>query len=368
MKKIAIVQRHVTNYRINFYNLLYQELYKNNIELTLFAGKTGSTKENEYLKSGIEYLDFGKEIKNYSLFKTLYWQNIFFELKKFDLVICEQANSTLLNYPLLLRRKLFNYGPKFAYWGHGKTLEKKSNFLSNSIKKLLTNKADYWFGYTEHTRTILDSLGIPNNKISIVNNSIDCDVIKEERIDNQTSIKDKNQKTVIFCGRLYKNKKLPFIIDGCKIARKTIKNLNLIIIGDGPEKNNILNLTKDKSWITMTGSLYDKEKAKILLKGNMMVLPSHVGLSILDGFAAGLPIIISDFKNHCPEIAYFQNNINGLKTKATTNGFAQGIIYLFENPKILEKMSINAEKTSDQYTVKDMALKFAYGIIKTLNN
>ena len=76
MKKIAIVQRHVTNYRINFYNLLYQELYNNNIELTLFAGKTGSTKENEYLKSGIEYLDFGKEIKNYSLFKTLYWQNV----------------------------------------------------------------------------------------------------------------------------------------------------------------------------------------------------------------------------------------------------------------------------------------------------
>ena len=45
-----------------------------------------------------------------------------------------------------------------------------------------------------------------------------------------------------------------------------------------------------------------------------MALPSHVGLSIIDGFAAGLPVLVANFDNHCPEIAYLEENVNGLMT------------------------------------------------------
>ena len=63
---------------------------------------------------------------------------------------------------------------------------------------------------------------------------------------------------------------------------------------------------KDNPWIEMKGALYGKEKAKVLLKGDLMALPSHVGLSIIDGFAAGLPVLVANFDNHCPEIAYLE--------------------------------------------------------------
>ena len=364
MKKIAIVQRVVTSYRVNFYNRLFDILSKKNIQLTVFAGQS---LQKEHFNDGLDKVKCGKRVKNYYLNKEkIYWQNIFSELGKYDLIIVEQANSALLNFLLLFRRYFLKKGPKFAYWGHGQTLHKKGKFLNSKIKKFLSNKADYWFGYTEHTRTILNDIGVPDSTISIINNSIDISTVKNEKMKNNQ--KNNKDKTVVFCSRLYKNKAIPFIIDGCKIAKKEIENLNLIIIGDGPEKNNIDKLVKDKSWVTMTGSLYGQEKAKILIKGDMMALPSHVGLSILDGFAAGLPILVSDFKNHCPEIAYFDNNKNGLKTKATINDFAQGIIYLCRNPKILEKMSKNAEKTADKYTIEEMASRFGKGVINILNN
>ena len=117
----------------------------------------------------------------------------------------------------------------------------------------------------------------------------------------------------------------------------------------------------------MTGPLYGKEKSKALLKGDIMVLPSHVGLSILDGFAAGLPIIISDFKNHCPEIAYFKNNKNGVKTENNLDDFSNHIIRLFKNPTKIHEMSLNAIEAANQYTVEDMSLRFSEGIIKAVD-
>jgi len=366
IKRVAIVQRIVTSYRVKFYNTLENLLDKKNIELTVFAS---SSPESEKFKDGLMDVKCVKKIKNYYFFnKKIYWQNLVTVLNKYDLVIVEQANSALLNFFLLFRRYFFRKNPKLAYWGHGKTLDRESGFLSTKIKKFLSNKSDYWFGYTENTRKILNDIGIPNSKISIVNNSTSTNDIQKERLKNINKIKDEKFSTVIFCSRLYKNKKIPFIIEGCAIARKKIENLKLIIIGDGPDKDNISKLITNKPWIEMTGALYGKEKSKILLKGDVMALPSHVGLSILDGFAAGLPIIISDFDNHCPEVAYFENHINGIKTKKNLDDFANNIIQLFKNPEKINRMSINAIKSANQYTVEDMSLKFSKGIIKAVNS
>lgn len=364
-KNIAIIQRDIPDYRVEFCNKLDNLLQKKNIKLTVFAG---NAPKSDKFKDGLMDVNCGKRVKNYYFFnKKFYLQNLFTELNNYDLVIVEQANSALLNFFLLFRRYFFRKNPKIAYWGHGKTLHRKSGFLSNKIKKNLSNKSDYWFGYTENTRKTLNDIGIPNSKICIVNNSTNTDNIKKERLSHKNQIKDKQFSTIIFCSRLYKNKKIPFIIEGCTIARKKIHNIKLIIIGDGPEKNNIRKLIADKPWIEMTGSLYGKEKSKALLKGDIMVLPSHVGLSILDGFAAGLPIIISDFKNHCPEIAYFKNNINGVKTANNLDDFSNHIIRLFKNPTKIHEMSLNAIEAANQYTVKDMSLRFSEGIIKAVN-
>ena len=362
MKKVAIIQRVITNYRIEFYNQLENLLLNENISLTVFAGEP--LKEEEF-RDGLNQVNCSKKITNYYFGKRFYWQNLTKEIKNYDLIIIEQANTSLLNIFILFQRYLKKDYTKFAYWGHGKTLHQKSGFLSSKIKRFLTNKSDYWFGYTNHTKSILKELNIPNNKITIVNNSINTEHIKKERLTNK--IKSDEFSTIIFCSRLYRNKKIPFIIEGCAMARKKIHNIKLIIIGDGPEKNNIRKLIADKPWIEMTGSLYGKEKSMVLLRGDIMALPSHVGLSILDGFAAGLPIIISDFKNHCPEIAYFENNINGVKTANNLDDFSNHIIRLFKNPTKIHEMSLNAIEAANQYTVKDMSLRFSEGIIKAVN-
>ena len=244
--------------------------------------------------------------------------NLFCVLTKFDLVIVEQANYALLNYPLFFYRYTFRSKPLFAFWGHGATLHKKTSNYSKWLKRFFVNKADFWFGYTEHTRALLHNQKVPDHKIMIVNNSTSTEQIVSARKNlkevSNVETMDKKVFNVIFCARLNQSKAIPFIIESCRIVFEQIRDFKLTIIGEGPLKEYIKENMKDNPWIEMKGALYGKEKAKVLLKGDLMALPSHVGLSIIDGFAAGLPVLVANFDNHCPEIAYLEENVNGLMT------------------------------------------------------
>lgn len=363
MKKVAIVQRHLADYRVKFYNILGEILIDNNIELKVFGGNASL---DEGYKDGLEAIKYAQRVKNYNFGKKFYWQNIYQDLKKYDLIIIEQSNSAILNYQIFFTKLILKKKFKLAFWGHGKVLHKKDSFISKRIREFFINRVDYWFGYTEITKKILNDNNVSDKKITIVNNSIDFSYVSNAR-KNKVKI-DNDYRTLIFCSRLYKNKAINFLIDGCEIVKKSIPKLKLVIIGDGPEKKMLNTLAKNKSWIKVKGALYDREKARNLVMGDLMLLPSHVGLSILDGFAAGLPIVVSDFKNHCPEISYFENNVNGIMTKKNLNDFSEKIIFLLSNSKILQSMKQEAIKTSKKYTVEIMAKNFAQGIINNLKD
>lgn len=363
MKKVAIVQRQIPHYRSFFFNSLGDELNKNGIKLKVFAGEVDNSQK---FKEGLSNVKYAKKVKNYNFGKSIYWQNILSDLKNYDLVIVEQANSSLINYFLLLKRHFFKKSPKVAFWGHGKTLHRNSYFISSKLKQILLKKVDYWFAYTEMSKKILNESGLEDSKISVVNNSHDVSEISElyNKAISTREIKNK----VIFCSRLYENKALEFLIEGCEHARKEINDLNLLIIGDGPDKKKLEKIVRNKYWIEMKGALFGIRKAKTLVDGDIFLMPSHVGLSILDGFAAGLPLLTSDFKNHCPEISYFKNNINGIMTNKNTRDYGEAIIRLLKNEKVLKKMGKEALKTSQKFSLEKMKINFANGIIKALKN
>jgi len=368
-KKVAIIQKFIPHYRVEFFNLLEKKLSSDNIQLTVFAG---TPDQDDAFNDGFNKLVCGSRVNNNLLLnKRVYWQNLFTTLTSYDLVIVEQSNAALLNLPLLLNRKIFKSNPKFAYWGHGAGLARKNISIREIFKRFLTNKADHWFGYTEQTRSLLLQSQISNDKITIVNNSIDIsDIVNAKKgynlVQNRNKWEISNGPTVIFCSRLSENKAVPFVVESCRIARNEITDLNLIIIGDGPLKKTIENMVKNDTWVTLTGALYGIEKANVLLMGDMLALPSGVGLSILDGFAAGLPIVTSDFKNNGPEIAYFENHLNGLHTSATPENYAAAIIELASNTQLLQKMKDLSNKTALHYSIQSMVENFSTGITKIL--
>ncbi len=372
-KSVAIVQRVITHYRMSFYRHLADSLDKKDIKLTVFAGYA---RPKEAFKDALDDLECGVRILNRYLFGDIYWQPLIGRLKDFDLVIVEQANSALLNYPLILRRKLFGKTPLIAYWGHGATLHRRrAKPVRGSVKRFLTHQVDYWFAYTDLSRSLVMSAGVPEDRICLVNNSTDTSDISEayEACANtdRTSIRNdlglnEDGPVLVYCGRLYENKALPFLIESCRIARKRLPNMSLLVIGDGPLSAWLGDMSDKEAWIKPVGALYGEEKARALLAGNIFVLPSHVGLSILDGFAAGLPVVVARFDNHCPEIVYLQDGINGVLTDAVPGAYAESLVRLAKDNALRRRLGEAARRMAAHFSVAGMASNFAEGVEQAL--
>ena len=50
----------------------------------------------------------------------------------------------------------------------------------------------------------------------------------------------------LYCGGMYKEKRLDFLLESCKIVKQNIPNFEMIFIGAGPESNKIKECCKQK--------------------------------------------------------------------------------------------------------------------------
>jgi glycosyltransferase involved in cell wall biosynthesis len=293
-------------------------------------------------------------------------------LLSFDLVIVEQSNSALVNYPLILYRRLAG-SPQFAFWGHGKNLQAKETGLRRHIKSTLTNQADHWFVYTELSAGILRESGVDESIITTVNNSVGTRAVKKASA-MDAAAKDRKKSELglggapvaVFCARLSKNKALPFLVDACRAAREKFGDFTLLVIGEGYYGAWLREQAEKESWIRPLGPLYGTEKAEVLAISDIFLLPSMVGLSILDSFAAGLPILSARFGNHSPEVAYLKDNVNGLMADATVDAYSDAIVRVLSDEEMRKGMSAAARQSADIYSVEAMIENFAQGIEQAL--
>ena len=366
-QRVAIVQRIVPSYRTAVLKSVAQKLSASGIALTVFAG---TARADEGFEDGLQELACATRVKNRYLFGNAYWQSVFSTLRGYDLVIVEQANAALLNYPLLLSRYVTLRPRRIAYWGHGANLNQKGNYLLNRMKRGLTGAVDHWFAYTQMSADLVSATGFPRNRITVLNNSMDVSPVQEMAAEAVRIGREALRASLgldggffaVFCARLTPGKRLGFLLEAAEIVHRTHPEFRLIIIGDGSERELVENFAASRSWITFTGTLYGDEKARYLAASDVMVLPSWVGLSILDGFAAGLPVIAADMGNHSPEISYLDDGRNGFLTPPTPEAYAAALSALCADPSMLRAMSESASAAAERYSISAMVNNFTSGI------
>ncbi len=246
MKKVAIIQRVLPHYRVAFFHGLREALVKDGIELELFYGQEypGTVPKTVDLDA-----DWAHRLDNhYSrlLGVELDWQPCLKPLLDADLVIVEQANRLLINYILLFSRWIGKH-PKLAYWGHGRNMQADASWnWRESLKRLLTNNVDWWFAYTAMSTKTVISGGFPIEKITIVQNTIDAtaltraaDALSAAQLDGlraELGI-EASDKAGVFCGGMYADKKLDFLLEACVAIRARVPDFHVVLIGNGPEQN-----------------------------------------------------------------------------------------------------------------------------------
>ncbi len=159
----------------------------------------------------------------------------------------------------------------------------------------------------------------------------------------------------IFVGRIAEEKNIPFLINVMEKIIKKHKNVKLMIIGDGPDKENYEKLTREKKCdknIIFTGKVPWDEVPIYYHLGDVFLSASTSetqGLTIIEAMAASLPAL-------CINDESFRNTVidglNGFLFE-DEDGCEEAIIKILKDKKLAASLSkearISAEKHSSKY-------------------
>jgi glycosyltransferase involved in cell wall biosynthesis len=257
----------------------------------------------------------------------------------------------ILNSEYVAKQRLksyLKYNPLFLGYIYG-------NYLKNI--KLLKN-----FNLLCRSNFILDFVKnkkITKKKIAIEYNTLEIN--KKELKYKKLEKKIQNKILITYIGSLEKIKGVDLLIKAYKKVQEKNHSL-LLIVGDGYEKNNLIELSKKigiKQKIIFTGNLDYKYIPYIYKKSDVIALitkwPEPFSRVLLEATYYGKPIIATKTGGNPDAII---NDKNGFLVNKNINEISEKIEYLINNKKKRESMGKESKKIYNEKFNKD----------KTINN
>ncbi len=168
-----------------------------------------------------------------------------------------------------------------------------------------------------------------------------------------SNVDRKYQNQIIFAGRLSREKGVDLLIE---IAQKLPTEMDLIILGSGPEEKKIQELTKTQKNVHFLG-YQSKEKTISLIRGSdVLIQPSlNEGISstIIEAMACKIPVIATNVGGNKELI----NDQTGLLADSSSQ-FLDKIQYVLSNKSQFEAIINNAFTHVQQYDWKTVGKKY----------
>ena len=168
----------------------------------------------------------------------------------------------------------------------------------------------------------------------------------------------------LFIGGLYADKRLDVLFEACAMVAQRLPAFHLDVVGDGPLASDVRDAAERHDWLTWHGALYGAERDAMFARSSAILMPGLVGLVIVDAFLHGCPIITSRIGQHSPEIAYLDNEINGLMeaTEGTADGYAALVERFLLEPGLAERLREGCARSANEYTMENMIKRFCDGV------
>ena len=214
-------------------------------------------------------------------------------------------------------------------WGHFSSNQRKfsERSLPDRYRIAMAKGVNGCVCYTHQIAELIEPY-ISNEACFVAPNTLDTNKLfrlkRELASERKQAVRSRlglpeNGKTVVFVGRLIKEKRVEVLLDLHK-SLSTVGNATLVIIGDGPERAKLEARIQHERLtnIFMLGRISELEdSAPWIYASDVMVCPGYVGLNVNHAFCLGLPIVTCKspdprIRYHSPEIAYLQPGMNGM--------------------------------------------------------
>lgn len=350
-------------------NNLYEELKNSGHEVKILTlSETGKEKvagDIYYLKSiGIRiYPDARIKVPfhNNLINEIIEWApEVVHSQTEFSTMLAAKYVSSKLNIPHIHTYHTM-YEDYLDYLPGGKIISK--NTAAKAIKMLL-RPCDAIIAPTEKTKNVLLNYGL-HKDIYIIPTGIDLKKFQKHiSFDEKEELISKlgiNQvdKIITYVGRTAKEKNIGEIITLFKDISNEIANVHLLIVGAGPELENLKDLVNKEGLenrIHFAGMVNPEEIYKYYKISEIFVTASSSetqGLTYIEALSSGCPIVCKWDK--CLEDIIDQGK-NGFAYKKQWE-FSHYVIEILKNNSLRENMSREAIIKAEQYSSKQFEEK-----------
>jgi len=231
------------------------------------------------------------------------------------------------------------------------------NIFRKLIWKLFYKKSDYLLTMTSKTKQMIENkIGIENKRILAIENPIISRNIKKLALENIDLNEQFIFKKKVYCaiGRLTAQKNFFELLEGFKRYSNEIdNNFNLIILGEGELKNDLMNYIKTNNLGNFYLLGFKKNPYKYLYRSDLYISTSlweEPGHTLIESGYLNVPILTSNCPNGPDEIII--DGYNGLKYQLGNITDLLDKIKKFNNLDIRYKknMTINLKKIVANYT------------------
>jgi glycosyltransferase involved in cell wall biosynthesis len=191
------------------------------------------------------------------------------------------------------------------------------------------------------------SMGIKPEKLFYAPNTVEG---------NKESVLVKKERNIlIFVGSLYEEKGIDVLLQAYRfLIEKKIVMPDLIIIGDGPEKNNIKQFIKEnhlENKIKMTGQISDDENLQEYFKKALICIsPRQAGLTVQKSFSYGVPMLTIKYPISGGEFTSIMDQVTGFFYDGSVNDMANKLEQIINiNEATFNQISDNCHQYYERF-------------------
>ncbi len=163
-------------------------------------------------------------------------------------------------------------------------------------------------------------------------------------------------QTIVHMGRISYEKNIPVLIEMFSLLKKKIKELNFLIVGEGPEIPKLKKLCLERGLensVVFTGLKKGEKLVEALQVGDVFVTASKSEtfcLSVLEAMAVGLPAVVVGKKGVKELIADGENGF--LSFSGKPEDLALKIEKILKNDSLAKEFALNSRKIALKYSRK----------------
>lgn len=268
--------------------------------------------------------------------------------QKVDAVIFLGEMTVLSTWIAVLVFKL--RGVKVIFWGHG--LYGSENRFKRFFRIKFLQLADQNLVYEKRAKKLLIQEGFNESKISVIYNSINYEeqkvLFQKHQITPPTKIFNNSYPTLLFIGRLTPQKKVDQLIKAVQILEKDNNKFNVLVIGEGPEKERLEHLAQplinQGQCIFYGASHNETELSKLIYTSDLTVSPGNIGLTGIHSLSYGTPVCShSNYDHQMPEVEAIIVGKNGfLFEEGDVESLSKGILDWCKNNPNLDREKIRS--------------------------